>query len=366
MNRRNFLKFGLGGAAAMLSGAPIAALASSGAPAGGVTAKELEPILKRARVMRSKAADRGKAASFFIDDTVWVFRDLARQRPKSLWDHPFMATFKDCHEKYGLKMQLNLFYRTDFFYGMDEFSLAEMPDVYKSEFQAAKDWFKLGFHSLQEFPDYPWINIDYADLAKLLAMEQREIRRFAGEGVFTPALVPHWCPMSKDGVRALVDGGVKLMECTIGKRYAFDPENDPLPYGHGFRLQQNRKPETGVFFRESRNAAIANSVCSYNHASPEQGAMTSRTFNYLHDDETGMNFKNMFCDAPCLNLCTPETLRADTAKMLDREYLIFSDHEQYFFKDYLAYQPDYAEKIRIMCEMMKTDGRRFILMEELV
>ena len=48
----------------------------------------------------------------------------------------------------------------------------------------------LGFHSLQEFPDYPWVNIDYADVKKLFGMIKGEIDRFVGEGVFTTALVP--------------------------------------------------------------------------------------------------------------------------------------------------------------------------------
>ena len=26
----------------------------------------------------------------FIDDVIWVFRDLTRKRPKSLFDYPFL------------------------------------------------------------------------------------------------------------------------------------------------------------------------------------------------------------------------------------------------------------------------------------
>jgi len=167
-------------------------------------------------------------------------------------------------------------------------------------------------------------------------------------------------------VRALKDCGVKVMECSVGPRYRYDGDRNRLPYGHGMKIEQNRKPEVGFYWRDSRNADIAASVCSYNHISTDQAAKTELSFCYLRDKATGMNFKHMFCDAPCLNLCTPETLKADTAKVIGRDYLIFSDHEQYFYKDYLAYQPDYAEKIRIMSKMMVDDGRRFALMEELV
>jgi len=52
---------------------------------------------------------------FYIDDVIWLFRDLTRQRPSSIFDHPFLAGLKSAHDKYGLKVQLNCFYRTDYF-----------------------------------------------------------------------------------------------------------------------------------------------------------------------------------------------------------------------------------------------------------
>ena len=64
-----------------------------------------------------------KKAFFFIDDVIWVFRDLTRQKPEKLFDNPFMNMLKTAHDKYGLKVQLNLFYITDSFYGYDEFCL---------------------------------------------------------------------------------------------------------------------------------------------------------------------------------------------------------------------------------------------------
>ena len=50
-----------------------------------------------------------KKTYFYIDDVVWLFRDLTRQKPKSVFDNPFMKVLKEMHEKYGLKVQLNLF-----------------------------------------------------------------------------------------------------------------------------------------------------------------------------------------------------------------------------------------------------------------
>lgn len=43
---------------------------------------------------------------------------------------------KRAHDDHGLTVKLNLFYLTDFFYGTDEFTPAEMPNFYKAEFEA--------------------------------------------------------------------------------------------------------------------------------------------------------------------------------------------------------------------------------------
>ena len=366
-NRREFLKALSAGGAAMAA-APVmnGCATAAGVPEFAKGAVDMGPILTDCEIRRN-AALTGKCCSYFCDDAIWALRDVTRQRPKSAFDHPFFAVLKECHEKYGLKMQINLFYRTDFFYGMDEFSLKDVTDAYKAEFAAAADWLKFGFHSLQEFPDYPWINASYADVKKLFGMIHGEVVRFAGERSFARACVPHWCPMSREGVRALKDCGIKLMECSVGPRYAFDGKAERLPYGHAFRLLQNRQPETGFYWRESRNAAISASICSYNHISEEQTRKTELSLNYIYDRASGMSFKHLFCDGPCLNLVDAKTLREDIAKLIaeGREHLTFSNHEQYFFKDYLAYQPEYPEKVRIMSKMMHDSGYRFVFLEEL-
>ena len=363
--RRDFLKVGAG-ALALASARTVVGegAAKGGVPAFAEGAEELGPILADSEVT-VKDGLCGKGASFFIDDTIWCFRDLMRQRPKSMFDNPFLAPLKECHEKYGLKLQLNIFYRTDFFYGLDEFTLADMTDAYKAEWQANKDWLRLGFHSLQEFPDYPWINIDYGDVKKLFGMIRDEVDRFAGDGVFTTSLVPHWCPMSKDGCRALKVCGIKIMECSVGPHYRYDGNRSRLPYGHGLKLEQNRKPETAFYWRDSRNAAIMSSICSYNHISTEQWRQTVNSYRFLLDRDTGMRFKNLFGDAPVLNLVDVPTLKRDTQAILGRDYLVFSNHEQYFYRDYLAYQPDYAEKVRVMSKMMHDNGYRFMFIEDI-
>ena len=363
MNRRSFIKLGSGAMMLSTMAHGVRAEGKAKVPDFAKGAEEMEPVLKDVEVLANDAI-KGNTASFFIDDTIWVMRDLTRQRPKSLFDNPFMKPLKECHDRYGLKLQLNLFYRTDFYYNMDDFSLADMTDAYKAEWQSAKDWLRLGFHSMQEFPELPWINMDYAGVKKMFDMTHREIGRFAGEGVFTTALVPHWCLMSRDGCRALADCGIKLMECTAGTRYAYDDRwASVVRKGYIGRLKRNRRPEAAVLCEEKRSSPF---LCSYNNMSMEQLGATANTRRYVLDRDTGMRFKHLFGDAPILNHKPVPELEKAIGPLIGKEHLVFSDHEQYFYSDYGGYQPDYADRIRKMSSMMHGNGYSFLLNEELI
>ena len=154
MNRREFISYGIGGAAAALAGC-----ATKGAAGDEIknvraesperqaakmraleSAQELGPTITDVEVRRTRNI-KGNTAAFYIDDVIFVFRELARNRPKSCWSHPLFSAFKEAHEKYGLKAQFNIFYRNDFYYGARgaEFTLKDMPDTWRDEFQSAKD-----------------------------------------------------------------------------------------------------------------------------------------------------------------------------------------------------------------------------------
>ena len=365
-SRRDFLKSGaavtlaagLGGCATMSEEARITSRKFAGL-------KELGSVMPKSEVR--DGALRGRIACKYVDDVIWFLRDLARQRPKSIFDHPYLGGFRKVHQATGLKVQFNLFYRTDFFYGMDEFTLAEMPSVYKSEFQDNADWIKFGFHSLQEFPDYPWINADYGDVAKCLTMIRGEVDRFAGDNLFARGLIPHWVPMSKDGVKALADAGIKIVYATVGKRYEYNGDPEVLPYGHSFRFANNLKPETALYTRDEYMAALAASLCGYNHIDAAQNEAT-RSFNrYVYDPETKLAFRD-FCTRPmsCINIHTLAQLKEKLEVVKDAEFVGYGNHEQYFFRDYLAYQPEYMEKEMLVAQTLKARGHRFVFMEELV
>lgn len=306
-----------------------------------------------------------KRAYFFIDDVIWLFRDLTRQRPASMFDNFFLKELKKAHDLYGVKFQLNIFYRTDFFYGTDEFTLSEMTDAYKPEFEAASDWLKLGVHSKQEFPDYPYVNLSYHDTMEIMNMVKKEIFRFAGEKSFPCTMTPHWGPASVEACRAFKDSGVKLLWASWGDKTPYTGDVDCLPYGHAARLLNHRQPETMLFTRVSLDTAISRSICCHNHLTQEEGDATLDTLQQHYDPETGLYFKALGNISP-INTIPREDLDAMVLESLGPEFICYATHEQYSYPDYFGYQPDHFEKILRACQLLHENGYTFIFADELV
>ena len=365
-DRREFLRFGAGAAALAVAGCKSTDSASSKITdrlfAG---LKPLPPVMPNAVLKRG--ALRPKSVCNYVDDCIWFLRDIARMRTKSIFDTPYLKGFKRIHDETGLKVQFNLFYRTDFFYGMDEFTLADMPATYRSEFQDNADWIRFGPHSLQEFPDNPWVSVSYGDMSRFLSILREQVARFAGENLFARCFMPHWVPVSKEGVRAVRDAGFPMMLGTLGNRLEYNGDPNTLPYGHAFRLLNRRRPETALYTRESTNLAISASICGYNHLTVEQSKVLAKENAYVYDPDTGMSFQTAWSlPMSCLNLQTLVGLPADFAAVNGDEFVCYGNHEQYFFGDYFAHQPDYMEKELVAARLFRENGYSFCFMEEML
>ena len=377
MNRREFLKLSTTSGVAALAASPLSAAdtikamrTESKAVQDAKRAKlaalrKLGPTITNFEVRRKKDIP-GKRAAFYIDDVLFVFRDLAATKPKSCWEHPFLAHLREAWERYGVKTQLNLFYRGDFFYGVKEamFSLKNVPDMWKGEFQAAKEWLRFGFHSLNEYPDYPWISASYEDVSLAWNMTKGEVERFAGPGMWATAVVPHWGSISRDGCMALRDGGATLVSVSRGDRWEYNGDRTLMPYGHGYRIENHRKPESAIFWRGNGGDDISVSASGYNHLDVEQVVKTLGTYNWIHDLSTGVNFKASTSGGPLLNIYGLKDVAPAFDRAGEKEYFCYATHEQYFFKDYFMYQPDYAAKTLASGKWMYDHGYSYIFMED--
>ena len=305
-----------------------------------------------------------RKAYFFIDDVIWVLRDIAREKPESIYDNWFMKMLKKGHDEYGMTVQLNLFYRTDFFYGNDEFTLADMPDTYKKEFKEAIDWLRFAFHAKQEFPDYPYINASYEDVKSNYDAIVCEIKRFAGDGSISNAVMTHWLPMSKEGCRALADCGVKFLSHSYGAKIKFDGDDSVLPYGHAARLKQNRQPESMHYTKNTKDVRVRAALCGYNHISEEEFDTIKFKNKSILDEKTGIRFRQLG-GGPNLNLNSLEEIEDTLSKLIGNEFIGTGTHEQYFYPDYYAYQPDIPDKFYLLGKILSENGYRFITADEM-
>lgn len=249
---------------------------------------------------------------FFIEDNIWFLRDLNRDRPASIFDHPYTAMLKRLHERFGLKIQLDVFIETE------GFSLSDMTDKYRAEWQANSDWLCFGFHSRTEFPMSPYTNATYDEVYRDCNDTHREIERFAGKECLSLYTSVHCAEMSKEGMRAMVDCGIK----GIIDLFAFMGEDELA-----FKVQfdATKKP-------------------------------------YTFDEETRLNY---YYNDMVINLYKLDEIDEFMAKIPVKPLTIVMIHEQYFFPFYQGYQPDYEQKLEKVFTILEKRGAKSVLLHEI-
>ena len=60
-----------------------------------------------------------------------------------------------------------------------------------------------------------------------------------------------------------------------------------------------------------------------------------------------------------------EDIRETLTQLNGCEFIGTGSHEQYFYPDYYAYQPDYGDKIYLLAKMLHEFGYRFVTADEM-
>lgn len=306
---------------------------------------------------------------FYVDDNIWFLRDLAKERPSSLFDHPYLKMYREMHTKYGSKVQLNIFYEThpksDPMGVNGAFSLKDMPDCYKEEWKANSHWLKLAFHAKAEFPDYPFINITYDEMKFEFCRVRDEVYRFACEDTFTMThMVPHWNCVSLGGCKALVDLGVTSMVATRGEILPLDADLSTLSATHHQRLMQNRTEASSWVYHHVSPDVNTLRLKGYNHMSREEYIKQVGTCKFFDDKEIGIKFKAT--SKFILDRCEPAKIAELVTLDLDSEYIGIGIHEQYFYPGYSNYQPNYKDKIETAISILNEHGFKSIFYDEIL
>lgn len=255
-----------------------------------------------------------KTFCFTVDDNVRFLRDLTEKKYNSIFDHPYLAMYKRLREKFGLKVQLNLFYR------LDGFDISKMTDAYYSEWEANSDWLKMSFHSeLENVRPYEFSGYDevYSDCKSV----NSEIVRFASPAALAKTTTVHYCVATEEGLRALADNRVQGLLGLFGN---------------------SEKPRT-----------------SYGIAEDEAGLIRGGSIRRLG----GISYAGIDI---VINSFSKEDNLKKLSALLDRDGIRVMIHEQYFYEDYKAYQPDYEEKLEAVFGLLCREGYKSCFFEELI
>lgn len=255
-----------------------------------------------------------KRFCFTVDDNIRCLKELTERGYKSIFEHPYLAVYKRLHDEFDLKVQLNLFYRTE------SFDLSQMTSAYLEEWRENSDWLKLSFHSDHENVR-PYEFSGYDEIFGDCKAVNGEIVRFAAPESLGKTTTIHFCLATPEGLKALADNKV------LGLLGLYGTEDTPrISYGiDGEEAARLRKGET-----------------------VKAGNITYGAIDIV------------------LNCFSKEEILSKLQDLRDREQIRVMIHEQYFYSDYAKYQPDFEEKLRATFEFLKVHGYKSCHFEEMI
>ena len=274
-----------------------------------------------------------------IDDNCFFLTDLAKEKPKRLFDHFYLRALKSMHEKYGSRFILKCFYRND--HDPDKFTLDRLSDCYRGEFEDNSDWLHLAFHAWSEFPDRPYQHCTDERLAHDYDVTMRELVRIAGEKSCTPPTNVHWAMLPPERFHVMKERGLKILTSGgfMNNRIYVDGKVEDLQAG---------ACDIGFFYEQD--------VAHY--------MLDKRTF---YDPDCGLFLSRTFF---CFNIDTPEEIeskirREDAAAAeTGSEILESVGHEQYAFSHYENYLPDYFKRLETACRVPTELGYRPVFFQD--
>jgi len=251
---------------------------------------------------------------FSTDDNIWFLRDIARNanRYKSIFENPYMALWRDMHQKYGTKVHFNIYYETA------GFNLSQMPDKFRSEWQRNADWIRLTFHARANDPARPYLQASPEQMREDYRLVSREIERFAGKQLLSPVTTIHWAAANRAAAKALRKEGVRVL---LGA----DAFRDDLLYvGYYLSIPQLHRVLGRDYWKD-----------------------TDEDILFLHHDIV-------------INHFPPDKVAAELERIAsdphESEVMELIIHEQYFYPEYRAYEPDYRQRVEQAIEWVTHRG----------
>lgn len=241
-------------------------------------------------------------------------KEITENHYQSLFDHPYLAMYRRLHNEFGVKVQLNLFYR------MGDFDLSQMSDRYYMEWEANSDWLKLSFHSDMENAK-PYEYSGYEEVYRDCYRVHEQIMRFASPAALAKTTTIHFCLLTDEGLRAMDDN------CVVGLLGLFG---------------SNQKPRVSYGIEESNAKKIRNGEVL------KIGKISFASIDIV------------------LNSFSGREILEQLNRMNHRDCIRVMIHEQYFYPDYINYQPDFEAKLQSVFSFFTEHGYRSDFYENMI
>lgn len=261
-----------------------------------------------------------------VDDVIFSLKNIYEHKDEytSIFDDPFFALYRELHDTYGTPTHMHIYYET-----VDKsFNLSMFPDKYRQEFAKNAHWLRLSFHANADLPDSPYKNASYEEVMAEGRKVEKEILRFAGSEVMDRVTSQHWADSALPGTRAFRDLGFTVLDAY----FLIDKNGDPA-VSYYLDAEQTRHAQTRDFWVDTKENII-----------------------FVKDDII-------------LNKYTADKVKAYLDGYLtrpDRAFMYLLIHEQYFYPDYVAYLPDYKERLFAGVEWCEEHGYRPSLISDFV
>ena len=251
---------------------------------------------------------------FTVDDNIRFLKEITENHYQSMFDHPYLAMYRRLHTEFGLKIQLNLFYR------MENFDLSQMSDAYYEEWKENSDWLKLSFHSdFENVRPYEFSGYDelYGDCKRV----HEQILRFASHEVLANTTTIHYCLLTEGGLMAMEDNRVFGLLGLFGS---------------------NQNPRTSYGIAESEAEKIRNGEIL------KIGKISFASIDIV------------------LNCFSISEILEKLMHMKQRNCIRVMIHEQYFYGDYPAYQENFERKLETVFAFLETHSYASRFFEEML
>ncbi|MFA6929427.1 MAG: hypothetical protein WCT05_03810 [Lentisphaeria bacterium] len=293
-----------------------------------------------------------KRYNFYIDDHIFLFTDLATQRPTRAFDHFYLKRLKEIHQRWGLKLTLNCFFHNDH----QEFTLEQMPNCYRQEFIDQSDWLKFSFHSRSEFPDRPYEEIDLQEFCADYDLLQEHLIRICGKESFIAPINVHWGALQASCAQEFIRRGSRCSCCTMRPFVSGGPssaarqgkKSDISSVQQSNAIRQGAPFGSEYFFRPEEDSYLLQERKYYNF---ELGIFIARgcvCCNLVPLTEIAGRLQNYF----------------NLAKENGNEIFGAASHEQYSFPYYKNYLPDHLDRIEQAVKLLSEYGCQPIFFSE--